>query len=422
MGSRNGYFGVWHIMRKKVSTNVPRDTRERRVIQQWRASGLGEKSIATYITWVRRFRAHVRNEGADELARLTLADATIFAKKYVGARRGKRVKSSTRYVALNALHAWACALRLLGEPVPPWRPAPSLPRRSPVLSAYEEYRRCHRGVSTRTLRRDMDIAAAFIKSLRSTGRDIRRTRAIDIEQFVENLSTRVGRRTAASSCSSLRSFLRFLFATRRLRHDLSDCVVAPRYRTDEGPPRCLPWEDIQRILRAVSRDRSVGLRDYAMLLVMATYGLGSGEVVHLELGDVDWQAGILRVRRRKTGVPLELPLLPAVAQALAAYLRRGRPSQTLEHTIFASLALPHRPLTTSAIRHRIREYARRAGVSGAKLGAHIFRHSHATRQIDAGAPFKIVGDILGHLRPASTSVYVRVALRRLRMVALPVPR
>ena len=268
----------------------------------------------------------------------------------------------------------------------------------------------------------MNTAAAFVKSLRSTGRDIRRTRAVDIDRFVESLSMRVGRRTVADSCSSLRGFLRFLFATRRLRHDLSDCVVAPRYRTDEGPPRSLPWEDIRRILRAVPRDRPVGLRDYAMLLVMATYGLGSGEVVHLELGDVDWQAGILRVRRRKTGVPLELPLLPAVAQALAVYLRRGRPSQTLEHTIFVSLALPHRPLTTSAIRHRIREYARRAGISAAKLGAHIFRHSHATRQIDAGAPFKIVGDIFGHLRPASTSVYVRVALRRLRMVALPVPR
>ncbi len=409
-------------MRKRVRTKVPRDTRERRVMRQWRASGLGEKSIATYITWVRRFRALVRNEGLDELERLTLAGATTFAKKYVGPRRGKRVKESTRYVALNALHAWACALRLLGEPVPPWRPTPSLSRRSPVLAAYEEYRRCHGGVSVATLRRDLDTAAAFLKSLRSMGRDIRRTRAIDIDRFVESQSTRVGRRTAASSCSSLRSFLRFLFATRRLRHDLSDCVVAPRYRTDEGPPRSLPWEDIRRILRAVSRDRPVGLRDYAMLLVMATYGIGSGEVVRLELGDVDWQAGILRVRRRKTGILLELPLLPAVAQALAAYLRRGRPNQTLAHTIFVSLALPHRPLTTAAIRHRIREYARRAGISAAKLGAHIFRHSHATRQIDAGAPFKIVGDILGHRRPDSTSVYVRVALRRLQVVALPVPR
>ena len=111
-------------MRKRVPTKVPQDTRERRVMRQWRASGLGEKSLETYITWVRRFRVLVRNEGLDELKRLTLADATTFAKKYVGARRGKRVKASTRYVALNVLHAWACALQMLGEPVPPWRPPP----------------------------------------------------------------------------------------------------------------------------------------------------------------------------------------------------------------------------------------------------------------------------------------------------------
>jgi site-specific recombinase XerD len=409
-------------MRRGVPRNNPQDTRERRVIQQWRASGLGETSIATYITWVRRFRVLIRNKGLDEVKQLTLAHAKTFAKEYVGARRGKRVKAKTRYVALNAMHAWASALRLLGEPVPPWRPAPSPPRRTPVLSAYEEYRRCHRGVSIATLRRDMDTATAFIESLRSKGRDIRRTRVADIDRFVEDLSSRVGKRTVADTCSSLRGFLRFLFATKRLRRDLSGCVVAPRYRTDEGPPRSLPWEDIRRILRAVSRDRPVELRDYAMLLLMATYGLGSGEIVQLELGDVDWRADILRVRRHKTGVLLELPLLPAVAQALTAYLRRCRSKRTLARTIFVSLALPHRPLTTGAIRHRIREYARRAGVSAPRLGAHIFRHSHATRQIDAGAPFKIVGDILGHLRPASTSVYIRVALRRLRTVALPVPR
>lgn len=119
-------------------------------MRQWRASGLGEKSLETYITWVRRFRVLVRNEGLDELERQTLADATTFAKKYVGARRGKRVKASTRYVARNALHAGVCTLRLLGEPVPPWRSTPSPFRRSPVLAAHEEYRRCHRGVSMAT--------------------------------------------------------------------------------------------------------------------------------------------------------------------------------------------------------------------------------------------------------------------------------
>jgi site-specific recombinase XerD len=320
------------------------------------------------------------------------------------------------------LHAWSCALQLLGESVPPWRPPASLPRRSPLLTAYGEYRRRHRGVSAATLKWDLDTASAFVKSLRSRGRGIAGLRVADIDRFVDGLSTRLSRRTVAGACSALRCFLRFLFTTRRLRYDFAPCVVAPRYRIDEGPPRALPWDTVRRILRAIPRDRPLGLRDFAMLLLMASYGLGGAEAVHLGLDDVDWRAGILRVRRRKTGVPLELPLLPAVARALAAYIRRGRPRRTLVRNVFVTSSLPHNSLTTAAIRHRIREYARRADVAVAILGCHAFRHSHATRQVDAGAPPKIVGDILGHFRPASTSVYVRVAFRRLRTVALPVPR
>jgi site-specific recombinase XerD len=84
--------------------------------------------------------------------------------------------------------------------------------------------------------------------------------------------------------------------------------------------------------------------------------------------------------------------------------------------------IPYRSLTSSAIRHRIREYARKAGVVAKMIGAHAFRHAHASRQIDTGANLKVVSDILGHRRPSSTSVYVRVAIRRLRTVALPVPK
>ena len=159
-----------------------------------------------------------------------------------------------------------------------------------------------------------------------------------------------------------------------------------------------------------------------MFLLMAVYGLGAGEVVSLRLEDVDWRSGVIRARRPKTAVPLELPLLPAVARALAAYLRRGRPRHTLTREIFVSRGLPHRGLTTGALRHRVRLYAQSAGYVAERIGCHVFRHSHATRQIDAGAHPKVVSDILGHRRPSSTSVYVRVAFRRLRTVALPVPR
>lgn len=155
---------------------------------------------------------------------------------------------------------------------------------------------------------------------------------------------------------------------------------------------------------------------------MASYGLGAAEIVSMRLEDIDWSAALLRVCRPKTGVGVVLPLLPAVAKAIAAYLQSQRPHHVKTRTLFLSLHLPHRPMSTSAVRYLVRKHARKAGVCAEVLGGHVLRHSHATRQVDAGANLKILGDILGHRRPESTSVYVRVALRRLRAVALPVPR
>jgi len=245
---------------------------------------------------------------------------------------------------------------------------------------------------------------------------------VDIDRFVSYLSARISKRTLADRCSSLRAFLRFLRITKRLRHDLAACVVSPRFQWAERPPRALPWADVRRILGAVRQKEPLGKRDFALLLMMATYGLGAAEVLGLDLEAVDWKSEILRVRRPKTKAEIELPLLPPVAKALAAYLQTERPSHVQSRRIFLNPKTPYAPLTSGGIRHRIRHYACQAGIDVPVLGAHVLRHSHATRQIDVGANPKVVSDILGHCRPSSTSVYVRVALRRLREVALPVPR
>jgi integrase/recombinase XerD len=375
-----------------------------------------------YVLWVRKYRAHCRALGFDEIERLTRADVIKFSLSYRGSRRGRHVKATTRYGARNALRAWSCALKLMGVEVPVWFPAPPPRRWSPLLKMYSQHRTVHRGVAHATLARDLAVASDFVGSLREHGRTLTTMRVIDLDRFVDALSVKLSRKTVAGLCSSLRCFLRFLMISGRIHRDFASCVVAPRYRSDERPPRALPWTTVRRILRVVPRDTAIGRRDFAMLLLMATYGLGAGEVVGLCLEDIDWRGKVLRARRPKTGVPLELPLMAAVAKALAAYLHRGRPSHIETRAVFVNPALPHNRVGTSAIRAKVRQYARAAGITDAVVGAHVFRHSHATRQIDAGANPKIVSDILGHRRPSSTSVYVRVAMQRLRTVALPVPK
>ena len=119
---------------------------------------------------------------------------------------------------------------------------------------------------------------------------------------------------------------------------------------------------------------------------------------------------------------IELPLLPPVAKALTSYLRWERPPAKGTPRLFLSEKMPYEHINSGAIRHRIRLYAGQAGVAAKVIGAHAFRHSHASRQVDAGANLKVVSEILGHRSSSSTSVYVRVALKRVRGVGLPVPR
>jgi integrase/recombinase XerD len=400
-----------------------RDDREHAVAQFWRRGHLSWSTIQIYLAWVRRFRTYCERRKLVEADQLSLARVLRFARAYAGPRlKGKRSARSTCDAARNAMHAWACALRSLGETLPAWRGQAKVRALSPLFNEYREYRRAHNGVAESTLIRDLDIAQQFIKRLHARRRALDSLALVDLDEFIKELATRVSKSTVADACSSLRSFLRFLRTTGRLHTDLAEGLMAPRFRISARPPRTLPWQDVKRILRSIRRSEPPGKRDFAILLLLATYGLGAAEVLGLRLEDVDWQAGILRARRPKTKVSIELPLLPAVARALTAYLRWERPPAKGTPRLFLSKNMPYLPITSGAIRHRIRHYASQAGVAADVIGAHAFRHSHASRQVDAGANLKIVSEILGHRSSSSTSVYVRVAIKRLRGVGLPVPR
>lgn len=399
------------------------DDLERAVVGLWRRGHLSWGTIQIYLQWVRRFRAYCGKRKLVEEDQLSLAGVLQFTRVYAGPRlKGRRIARRTCDGARNALHAWACALRALGTPLQPWRSRDASPVLPPLLDEYCRFRRAHNGVAESTLHRDVETAQGFLAQLRHRRKPVDLATLADVDAFVQKVATRVSKGTVADTCSSLRAFLRFLHVTGKLAADLARNVMAPRFRLSERPPRTLSWGDVKLILGSIRRSEPPGKRDFAILLLLATYGLGAAEVLGLRLEDLDWQAGILRVRRPKTKVLIELPLLPAVAQALTSYLRWERPPAKATPNLFLRKNMPYEPITSSAIRYRIRHYARLAGISDKVIGAHAFRHSHATRQVDAGANLKVVSEILGHRSCSSTSVYVRVALRRLRGVALPVPR
>lgn len=160
-------------------------------------------------------------------------------------------------------------------------------------------------------------------------------------------------------------------------------------------------------------------RSYAILQLLAVYGLRSGEIRHLRIEDIDWRTEAIHVRHHKTRASTFLPLLEPVGEAVLAYLRSGRPS-TDAREIFVRTRAPYRKLYKlySMVRRRLRD----AGVQPpGKCGPHIFRHARAVEMLRAAVPQKIIGDVLGHRSTGSTAPYLKLATEDLRAIALDVP-
>ena len=244
-----------------------------------------------------------------------------------------------------------------------------------------------------------------------------------IDVFLIECASHYARSTTADIASTVRSFARFLLASGRIRTDLADGVISPVQPKFERPQRALPWEDVQRLLRAVDTSTACRLRDHALLLMMSTYGLGAGDVIGLQMQDIDWSVGTLQMLRPKTGVNFLLPLLPPVAKVLARYLRHGRPSHAPTRHVFIQMKVPFGAFTaSSAVRHVLIKHAKVAGINAPYLGSHVLRHSNAALQLDVGTNARVLSELLGHRDPDSVSAYVRIATLSLREVSLPVPR
>jgi site-specific recombinase XerD len=222
-------------------------------------------------------------------------------------------------------------------------------------------------------------------------------------------------------CWSLRAFLRYLHLRGHIANPLADCVPSIRRWRLAGLPTFLPPEKVQQVLNGCDRTTPMGLRDYAILMVLSKLGLRAGEVVALTLDDIDWQAGEIRVhgKGRRHAV---MPLRRDVGSAIVAYLRQGRPATTNRHVFLRTLA-PHVGFSSGcAVTMIAKEALKRAGIHGyAHHGAHLFRHSLATDLLRSGASFDQIGQLLRHESTDSTRIYAKLDIEKLRTLSQPWP-
>jgi len=245
------------------------------------------------------------------------------------------------------------------------------------------------------------------------------TRA-DLEAFVCKVARRRGRASLQHTVAHLRAFLRFLAVQGEAPTGLDTQIDTPRVYRGEQLPRSLPWETVCALLQSIDRSTPKGRRDYAMFLLMATYGLRTCEVVALTLNDIEWRAGRIHVSQGKTANCLVLPLTDEVGASLLDYLQHGRPPLPLRE-VFLRCEAPPGVLRPSAVGGAFRRWTARSGLNIPFQGPHCLRHSYAVHLLREGTPLKVIGDILGHRSAESTCVYLRLSIDDLREVALPLP-
>ena len=189
-----------------------------------------------------------------------------------------------------------------------------------------------------------------------------------LSAFLTVSSRELGKTSMRVLCSHLRMFLGYLYDERMITRDLRAAGAAPRTYRLADLPRSISWNEVGRLLEVVDRRTPLGKRDYAIILLLVTYGLRAREVAALTLEDLDWPRAHLRVPERKAGHSTAYPLSPIVGEALVAYLRQGRPT-TSERTLFFQVHAPYRPITWGTISQRIAHYLRRAGIAVPRAGS-----------------------------------------------------
>ena len=288
----------------------------------------------------------------------------------------------------------------------------------PELAGYETFRREHRGIRPATSLNERSRLRRFAQFLADRGiRDVRRITVERIDAFMAEMS-RQGwcGHSLKSLAACLRTFFRYLEMNGTLRQSLAEKVGDVSSFRDDRRPKYLPWPKIQAFLKAFPRTNPADKRDYAIVLLVASYGLRAREVTKLSLQDLDFEKSRLNIPERKGGKEAVFPLRPEVEAALKAYLA-VRPQDVSDARVFLRIPAPTRPLVSvvSVIVRRLKAFF--GPSTSLRQGSYLLRHSFAKAMLDQGARLTDVGTVLGHARLETTLVYTRIHGRELAEVA-----
>jgi site-specific recombinase XerD len=285
-----------------------------------------------------------------------------------------------------------------------------------LLARFERYLLAERGLAAGTVVLYLASAGRFVDGL-SSDRGLAGLGAGDVTAAVLRESEIVSVSAAQNFVSGLRSFLRFCFIEGLVGFDLSQAALFTKGRRSSTLPRGISRSDARALLGSCDRRQALGRRDYAVIILLLRIGLRRSEVAALMLDDIDWRAGELMIRGKGARQD-RLPLPADVGEAIASYLRRGRP-QSNRREVFLRARAPYDPIASGTVASTVRRACRRAGI--AEVGSHRLRHTAACEMVQANVPLYRIGQVLRHQSLQTTAIYARVDVERLRLLAAPWP-
>jgi integrase/recombinase XerD len=379
--------------------------------------GYSARSVLRRVPLLAAFGEFARLNGAQ-----SVADLPGHVDGFVGKRVGESRDARREMGQTLAKDIRGPVEQLLELVVPGFEPTGRPHHAIPFAGAvpgFFEYLTSERGLrpaSVLSYRHHLDRFEAYLERLGVTG--LGELSPALLSAFVaERSGAGLAKTTVREGCGVLRVFLRYAHREGLVRGDLWKTVEWPQAYRLSAIPRSISWDDVGKVLAAADRRTPCGKRDYAILLLLATYGLRSREVAALTLDDIDWKRERLAIPERKAGHSTAFPLSGSAGEALADYFQHGRPKGPDRHVFFRAMA-PLQPLGTDAVSSCARRYLLKAGIQVPRPGSHTLRHSAVQRLVDADFSLKTIGDFVGHRSAASTEIYAKVAVESLRQVAL----
>lgn len=285
-----------------------------------------------------------------------------------------------------------------------------------LLARYGSWLAGDRGLAPRTIARYLATACRLLARSGGNGGDL-----LTGSQVTGFLLAEAGRGLAPGSVkgrvAELRALLRFLHASGEIPAALAGMVpAAGGWRDTRIPPPVPSPGDVAALLASCDQDTMTGLRDFAILSVLARLGLRAAEVTAMETGDIDWRAGeiVIRGKGRRED---RMPLPPDVGGAIAAWLSRGRPPAAGCRTVFVTRHAPVRPMHPNTVARAVMFACKRAGLP--VMRSHRLRHALATRLLADGTPLPEISQVLRHRDLATTAIYAKADIAHLRQAAAP---